>query len=83
MSKKTRYLLGILLTIIIGTILYWFFCCQYCSNNGKHNHKKHHLKTNDVVKPTVTKTPFLVNDPNGNFNIETTRRRFKWFSQIF
>lgn len=71
MSKKTRYLLGILLTIIIGTILYWFFCCQYCSNNGKHNHKKHHLKTNDVVKPTVTKTPFLVNDPNGNFNIET------------
>ena len=30
MSKKTSYLLGILLTIIIGTILYWFFCCKPC-----------------------------------------------------
>jgi len=30
MSKKTSYLLGILLTIIIGTLLYWFFCCKPC-----------------------------------------------------
>ncbi|WP_299891501.1 OmpA family protein [uncultured Lacinutrix sp.] len=30
MSKKTGYLLGILLTIIIGTLLYWFLCCKPC-----------------------------------------------------
>jgi len=28
MSKKTRYLLGILLTIIVGTYFYWKICCQ-------------------------------------------------------
>lgn len=30
MSKKTSYLLGILLTIIIGTVLYWYLCCKPC-----------------------------------------------------
>ena len=30
MSKKTSYLLGILLTIILGTILYYFLCCKCC-----------------------------------------------------
>jgi outer membrane protein OmpA-like peptidoglycan-associated protein len=27
MSKKFLYLASILLTIIVGTVLYWFFCC--------------------------------------------------------
>jgi OmpA-OmpF porin, OOP family len=33
MSKKLLYLLGILLTLIIGTILYWHFCCR-CQNKS-------------------------------------------------
>ncbi|MBK7140265.1 MAG: OmpA family protein [Bacteroidetes bacterium] len=32
MSKKVAYLLGILLTILIGTFLYWKFCCGCCKN---------------------------------------------------
>lgn len=28
MSKKFSYLAGILLTIIIGTLLFWYFCCN-------------------------------------------------------
>lgn len=33
MNKKTSYLLGIALTIIIGTFLYQKYCCE-CSSNG-------------------------------------------------
>lgn len=33
MSKKSTYLLGILLTILVGTFLYWkFCCCCQCKN---------------------------------------------------
>ncbi|PIF05833.1 MAG: hypothetical protein CSA36_04685 [Draconibacterium sp.] len=28
MTKKTGYLIGILLTILIGTLLYWWLCCN-------------------------------------------------------
>ncbi len=36
MSKKLLYLLGILLTIIIGAILYYFLCCdRVCKRPGK------------------------------------------------
>ena len=64
MSKKSRYLLGILLTIIIGTVLYWFFCCQYCTGNIENNQK-------DVsVAPEVTIKPITLNDPDGDFNLE-------------
>ncbi len=39
MSKKTLYLLGILLTIIIGTWLYHKYCCHTCSSccSGEEN----------------------------------------------
>lgn len=30
MSKRTAYLTGIVLTILLGTLLYWMFCCQCC-----------------------------------------------------
>ncbi|WP_417557432.1 OmpA family protein [Mesoflavibacter zeaxanthinifaciens] len=64
MSKKSRYLLGILLTIIIGTVLYWFFCCQYCTDSIENKQK-------DVsVAPKVTIKPITFNDPDGDFNLE-------------
>ena len=37
MTKKTTYLLGILLTIIIGTILYHFTCCCCCAKSDVDN----------------------------------------------
>lgn len=64
MSKKSRYLIGILLVITIGTVLYWFFCCQYYTDNIEN-------KQNDVsVTPEVTIKPIKLNDPDGNFNVE-------------
>ncbi|HIC31680.1 MAG TPA: flagellar motor protein MotB, partial [Flavobacteriaceae bacterium] len=58
------FLLGILLTIIIGTVLYWFFCCQYCTDSIEN-------KQNDVsVTPEVTIKPITLNDPDGNFSME-------------
>jgi OmpA-OmpF porin, OOP family len=55
MSKKTTYLLGMALTIIIGTFLYMKFCCNcYCSN----------AETN--AKPAIVAAPAL---PSSNFAI--------------
>lgn len=77
MSKKTSYLLGILLTIILGTILYYFFCCKPCLEASN---KKAEVE-NSVAKPEVkvaTKNAFsiidskssLKFDANENFNFK-------------
>ena len=73
MTKKALYLLGILLTIIIGTILFYFLCCKTCSNKEKCK-----LKTNKEIVTTkvkevtkVTKNKFAITDANGSFNFET------------
>ena len=67
MSKKSGYLLGILLTIIIGTILYWFFCCQYCTDTTTVDNNSTHDAS---VKPDVTFKAFTVKDPDGNLSID-------------
>jgi outer membrane protein OmpA-like peptidoglycan-associated protein len=69
MSKKTSYLLGIILTIIIGTILYYFLCCRL-HHSAENNNSKTDNKTE--VKPVIkqaTKNAFLVKDPKGNFSL--------------
>ena len=71
MSKKTSYLFGILLTIILGTILYYFLCCSVCCNAESCTNEK--SETNGVVKPKineVTKNAFVINDVNGDFNLK-------------
>lgn len=37
MSKKLLYLTGILLTLILGIVLYWYLCCRYECKCGKVN----------------------------------------------
>lgn len=79
MSKKTSYLLGILLTIIIGTILYWLFCCKPCldSKQAAIDAEKMEIATSPEVK-TATKNAFsaidlkssLKFDANSNFNFK-------------
>ena len=68
MSKKTGYLLGILLTIIIGTILYWFFCCGAGAASGIADDDN---QSNQVVAPAkaATRMGFALKDPNGELNI--------------
>ncbi|WP_290698993.1 OmpA family protein [Lacinutrix sp.] len=79
MSKKTSYLLWILLTIIFGTILYYFFCCKPCLEAAK----KEAEVENKVVEPevkTATKNAFsiidskssLKFDANDNFNFKSS-----------
>ena len=71
MSKKTSYLLGIVLTIILGTILYYFLCCSVCCNAEKGANNQDDTKS--VVSPTIkeiTKNAFVINDASGDFNLK-------------
>lgn len=84
MSKKTSYLLGILLTIVIGTILYWYLCCCCCSNKEGCTKKAGEEKT-IVEEPNVreaTLNPFNFKDGdfsvnmNDNFNFKGSDYRY-------
>ncbi|MFS4484178.1 OmpA family protein [Hyunsoonleella sp. 2307UL5-6] len=71
MSKKTSYYLGIILTIIIGTILYIYLCCSVCCGKDGCENKK--TETESVVMPDikeVTKNAFYISDADGDFNIK-------------
>lgn len=74
MSKKSTYLLGILLTIIIGTLLYWYLCCSICCNkqscevNKNEQEVTSDLSTEpDVKEPTFF--PFSIKDANGDLSL--------------
>ncbi|MEN2488862.1 OmpA family protein [Flavobacterium sp. B11] len=63
MSKKALYLLGIAITIILGTFLYLKFCCNCCEKT-----------TTDIAPKTVATTvaepnfvPFVLNGPGINY----------------
>ncbi|MBC3845948.1 OmpA family protein [Winogradskyella echinorum] len=70
MSKKTSYLLGILITIIIGTLLYCYLCDDcYCNPNKEVETEE----TNIVAEPEVisaTRNAFAISDADGDFNIK-------------
>lgn len=72
MSKKTSYLLGILLTIIIGTLLYCYLCDTcHCFPNGETDVKTE--ETNMEAEPEVkqaTRNAFTLSDADGDFNIK-------------
>jgi outer membrane protein OmpA-like peptidoglycan-associated protein len=79
MGKKISYLLGILLTLILGTILYYYLCCCQC-NNTKNTVTE--TETN-ISKPEIkeaTPIPFSITDPsskmtfnaNENFNFSAS-----------
>jgi len=67
MSKKTRYLLGILLTIIIGSILYWFFCCGAGAGSGIADDDDNGNQVVATETTAATRMGFSIKDPNGNF----------------
>lgn len=73
MSKKTGYLLGILLTIILGTILCWYLCCKPCLEADKVA-IDNTINTEDVSVKTDQKTAtinvFAVKDVNGDLDFQ-------------
>lgn len=72
MSKKSTYLLGILLTIVVGSFLYWYLCCSVCCEKQSCDVNKisKEVSQDNVAKPKVKKPtfiPFSINDANGDF----------------
>lgn len=60
MSKRTSYLLGITLTIIFGSIFYYFLCCSVYCNKESCNHKQDAIKSAGVPEiKDVTKNGIL------------------------
>ena len=71
MSKKSTYLLGILLTIIIGTLLYWYLCCSVCCKKQTCDVNKtgQGVSQDNIAKPKEkqpTFIPFSIKDANGD-----------------
>ena len=78
MSKKALYLLGILLTILIGTYFYWKYCCGGDASGSSDTHKEKVVDTTDGEKPDGTTTPkeatvhpFKMMDANGDFSFSS------------
>ncbi|TXE12854.1 OmpA family protein [Seonamhaeicola algicola] len=71
MSKKTSYLLGILLTIILGTILYYFFCCNQCCGKNAATEKPNQEPLVETPQAKeATKNAFSISDEKSDFNLE-------------
>lgn len=70
MSKKSTYLLGIFLTIVLGTVLYWYLCCANCCNKQSCDTDKNKQDTptkvsENTVNQSPTFFPFQIKDENG------------------
>ncbi|MDC1162401.1 OmpA family protein [Tenacibaculum sp.] len=75
MSKKSSYLLGILVTIIVGTFLYWKLCCNvyYEKNTSIGDKEKKEEINSNVIIPEVKETtslPFSIKDLNGDLSLK-------------
>lgn len=73
MSKKTGYLLGMLLTIIICMILAYIFCCNTGAFGIGTSTEDTTVENPDAVvaTPTATSMPFNLKGPDGNFAFES------------
>ncbi len=77
MSRKTAYLLGILLTILIGTYFYWNFCCGGDVSSGANHNKEELVDTGtrgedaNASKVSATSNPFSLNDSEGDFSFNS------------
>lgn len=78
MSKKTRYSLGILLTILIGTYFYWELCCGDDISSNANKIKENVVQRNanndsysSTSTPKITGYPFVLRDPDGDFTLRS------------
>ena len=71
MSKKTLYLLGILLTIIIGTLLYCYLCDDcHCSQTSEVTTEETNTIISEPEVKSITRNAFAISDADGDFNIK-------------
>ena len=71
MTKKTNYLLLIVLTILIGTLLYYMFCCCTCN-------KKEKDKLSSSSNQNLKSSFFEINDENFKYK---TNENFKFLNE--
>lgn len=73
MSKQTSYLLGIIATIVLGTLLYMKFCCGCCENEAQKVDSGVALNSVGEALPfSITKDEFNATcEKNFNFLSET------------
>ena len=75
MAKKTIYLSGILLTILIGTFLHWKLCCGTCTIANTKTEQK--LETDKIIvldekaKVTIITNPIVIKDSTGDFEFKS------------
>ena len=81
MSKKTTYLLGIFLTIILGTILYYFFCCKPCLEAANKEAEVENIIVEPEVKAT-TKNAFSIIDSKSSLKFDA-KDNFNFKSSAF
>ncbi|MBU2995727.1 OmpA family protein [Cellulophaga baltica] len=67
MTKKAQYLLGIILTILVGTYFYWT-CCSSC-NGSKIEEEVLIEETAIEDEPKATSYPFAFKDGDYNVNV--------------
>ncbi len=70
MSKRLMYLLGILLTIVIGTFLCWKLCCQQSMDEQNPITSKETKENTTKIVKTPTSFPFAIKDPNDDFSLK-------------
>ena len=74
MSKKLFYLLGIVVTIILGTILYLYFCCNCCLSTKKVDRHETAVETIEQNRnPFVLSGSGINYQCNDNFNFQQNK----------
>ncbi|MBU2948478.1 OmpA family protein [Zobellia uliginosa] len=77
MKNTTLYLLGIIITIIVGTYFY-FSCCSYCGAVATQKEESKEQVAPAPVAPKITSYPFALDDGDfaysteDNFNFNTS-----------
>lgn len=81
MSKRALYLLGIILTIILGCLLLYFICCKNCKHDNNVIEEEHETEVVEVV-PEVTKYAFNVEDNSSGLKFSADDN-FKFYKSNF
>ncbi|MBL0737983.1 OmpA family protein [Flavobacterium sp. GN10] len=73
MSKKALYLLGIAITIILGTFLYLKFCCNCCEKTTTDNTPK----ADSIAVQEPNFVPFVLNGPGIDYQTHNNLKFLK------
>mgnify|MGYP001819351369 CR=1 FL=1 len=71
MSKKLAYFIGIIITIVFGSILYWITCCGNQEAGVYNNSIFGSSDSKESIDDFATVNAFSINDSNGDFTFKT------------